>query len=75
MEEERDALRKEKEELMKRRDELEIELEYRALKGDFNPMKTKVLHLRYGIHSRDLVFNHRCIDIMGTVFIKIDPKW
>lgn len=46
LEEERDALRQEKEELMKRRDELEIELEYRALKGDFNPTKSKVLHFR-----------------------------
>ncbi|KAJ9582287.1 hypothetical protein L9F63_003416, partial [Diploptera punctata] len=46
LEEERDNLVKEKEELIKRRDELEIEMEVRALKGDFNPMKTKVLHFR-----------------------------
>ena len=50
LEAERNALRQEKEELLKRKDELEVELEYRALKGDFNPMKTKVLHMRYVIH-------------------------
>ncbi|XP_021932555.1 mitotic spindle assembly checkpoint protein MAD1 isoform X2 [Zootermopsis nevadensis] len=46
LEEERNTLQQEKEQLMKRRDELEVELEYRALKGDFNPMKSKVLHIR-----------------------------
>ncbi|XP_069687893.1 mitotic spindle assembly checkpoint protein MAD1-like [Periplaneta americana] len=46
LEEERNMLQKEKEELLKRRDELEIELEQRALKGDFNPLKTRVLHFR-----------------------------
>ncbi|XP_047003539.1 mitotic spindle assembly checkpoint protein MAD1 [Schistocerca americana] len=46
LESECESLKKEKEALQKRRDELEIELEYRALKGDFNPMTTKVLHLR-----------------------------
>jgi hypothetical protein len=46
LEEERNSLQQEKEQLMKRRDELEVELEYRVLKGDFNPVKSKVLHFR-----------------------------
>lgn len=46
LEEEINSLQQEKEQLMKRRDELEVELEYRALKGDFNPVKSKVLHFR-----------------------------
>lgn len=46
LEEEVNSLQQEKEQLMKRRDELEVELEYRALKGDFNPVKSKVLHFR-----------------------------
>ncbi|PNF32552.1 hypothetical protein B7P43_G02419 [Cryptotermes secundus] len=46
LEEEINSLQQEKEHLMKRRDELEVELEYRALKGDFNPVKSKVLHFR-----------------------------
>ncbi|PSN31731.1 hypothetical protein C0J52_19835 [Blattella germanica] len=46
LEEEKNALKQENEQLMRRRDELETELEYRALKGDFNPMKTKILHYR-----------------------------
>jgi hypothetical protein len=46
LEEEMNTLQQEKEQLAKRRDELEVELEYRALKGDFNPTKSKVLHFR-----------------------------
>jgi hypothetical protein len=46
LEDERNMLQQEKEQLMKRKDELEVELEYRALKGDFNPMRSKVLHFR-----------------------------
>lgn len=46
LEEEVNSLQQEKEQLMKRRDELEVELEYRDLKGDFNPVKSKVLHFR-----------------------------
>jgi seryl-tRNA synthetase len=46
LEEERNSLQQEKEQLMKRRNELEVELEFRAFKGDFNPMKSKVLHFR-----------------------------
>jgi hypothetical protein len=46
LEEERNTLQHEKDQLMKRKEELEVELEYRALKGDFNPMNTKVLHFR-----------------------------
>jgi FtsZ-binding cell division protein ZapB len=46
LEEERNSLQQEKEQLMKRRDELEGKLECKALKGDFNPMTSKVLHCR-----------------------------
>jgi mitotic spindle assembly checkpoint protein MAD1 len=46
LEEERNTLLQEKEQLMKRRDELEVQLEHRALKGDYNPMDTKILHFR-----------------------------
>jgi seryl-tRNA synthetase len=46
LEEERNTLLQEKEQLMKRRDELEVKLEDRALKGDYNPRDTKVLHFR-----------------------------
>ena len=46
MEEERNTLLQEKYQLMKRRDELEVKLEARALKGDYNPRDTKVLHFR-----------------------------
>jgi hypothetical protein len=35
----RNPLQQEKEQLMQRRDGLEVELEYRALKGDFNPLQ------------------------------------
>ena len=31
---------------MKRSDELEVELEQRAVKGDYSPVDTKVLQLR-----------------------------
>lgn len=48
LEEEINSLQQEKEQLMKRRDdELEVELECRALKGDFSPVKSKVLHFRF----------------------------
>jgi chaperonin cofactor prefoldin len=46
LEEEINSLQQKNEQLMKRRDDLEVQLEYRALKGDFNPLKSKVLHLR-----------------------------
>lgn len=43
---ERDKLLQEKELLQRRKDELEIQLEYRAIKGDFNPITSKFLHFR-----------------------------
>jgi hypothetical protein len=46
LEEERNTLLEEKEQLMKRRDELEVELEHRALKGDGRPVDTKVFQFR-----------------------------
>ncbi|XP_066992116.1 mitotic spindle assembly checkpoint protein MAD1 [Anabrus simplex] len=46
LESERDALAREKEVLAKRRDELERQLEHRALQGDYNPGASKLLHFR-----------------------------
>ncbi|KAK7791169.1 hypothetical protein R5R35_005379 [Gryllus longicercus] len=46
LEGERNTLLQEKEQLQKRKDELEVQLEYRAIKGDFNPVTSKVLHFR-----------------------------
>lgn len=46
MEKERSTLLQEKEQLMKRRDELKVKLEHRTPKGNYEPKDTKVLHFR-----------------------------
>lgn len=44
---EKDALVEEKATLQKRLDELQLQMEHQVLKGDFNPVSTRVLHLRF----------------------------
>jgi hypothetical protein len=46
LEEERNTVLQEKEQVMKHRNQLEVKLEDRALKGGYNPRDTKVLHFR-----------------------------
>lgn len=46
LEKERSTLLQEKEQLMKRRDELKAKLEHSTPKDDYKPKDTKVLHVR-----------------------------
>lgn len=43
---ERNALSEEKSHLQKQIDDLQIQMEHQVIKGDFNPVSTRVLHLR-----------------------------
>ncbi|GLH03153.1 Uncharacterized protein GBIM_09055 [Gryllus bimaculatus] len=75
LEGERNTLLQEKEQLQKRKDELEVQLEYRAIKGDFNPVTSlqevinaqeiKMQRLKEVFHASAKEFREVCYELFG----------
>lgn len=71
---ERDTLNEEKSSLQKRIDELQMQMEHQVLKGDFNPLSTRVLHLRMNPVAHAEEEREREMELLKTEVAKLRER-